>query len=42
MAISRMTLRNSGIVVAVPSNVAHADTSAISLELGVAFAKQAR
>ena len=31
-----------GIVVAVPSNIAHANTSALGLKIGDAFAKQAR
>jgi hypothetical protein len=42
MVMSLMTLRDSGIVVAVLSNIAHADTSALGLKIGDAFAKQAR
>ena len=42
MVTSLMTLRESGIVVAVLSNVAHANTSALGLKIGDAFAKQAR
>ncbi|RPI47888.1 MAG: class A beta-lactamase-related serine hydrolase [Acidobacteria bacterium] len=40
--MSLMTLRDSGIVVAVLSNIAHANTSALGLKIGDAFAKQAR
>jgi len=39
--MSLMTLRDSGIV-AVLSNIVHANTSALGLEIGDAFAKQAR
>src|SRR5688572_23384580 len=42
MVMSLMTLRDSGIVVAVLSNIAHANTSALGLKIGEAFAKQAR
>jgi hypothetical protein len=42
MVTSLMTLRESGIVVAVLSNIAHANTSALGLKIGDAFAKQAR
>jgi hypothetical protein len=42
MVTSLMTLRDSGIVVAVLSNIAHANTSALGLKIGDAFAKQAR
>ena len=42
MVMSLMTLRASGIVVAVLSNIAHANTSALGLKIGDAFAKQAR
>jgi hypothetical protein len=42
MVMSLMTLHNSGIVVAVLSNVAHANTSALGLTIGDAFAMQAR
>jgi len=37
-----MTARDSGIVVAVLSNIAHADTSALGLKIGDAFANQPR
>jgi hypothetical protein len=39
MVMSLMTLRDSGIVVAVLSNIAHANTSALGLKIGDAFAK---
>ena len=39
---SLVTLRDSGIVVAVLSNIAHANTSALSVKIGDAFANQAR
>jgi hypothetical protein len=42
MVMSLMTLRDSGIVVAVLSNIAHANTSALGLKIGDAFATQAR
>jgi len=42
MVMSLMTLRDSGIVVVVLSNIAHANTSALGLKIGDAFAKQAR
>ncbi len=42
MVMSLMTLRDSGIVVAVLSNIAHANTSALGLKIGEAFAKQAQ
>jgi hypothetical protein len=42
MVMSLMTLRDGGIVVAVLSNIAHANTSALGLKIGDAFAKQAR
>jgi hypothetical protein len=42
MVMSLITMRDSGIVVAVLSNVAHANTSAIGLKIGDAFVKQAR
>ena len=42
MVMSLMTLRDSGIVVAVLSNIAHANTSALGLKIGEAFAEQAR
>src|SRR3990170_3299272 len=40
MVMSLMTLRDSGIVVAVLSNIAHANTSALGLKIGDAFGKQ--
>jgi hypothetical protein len=42
MVMSLMTLRDSGLVVAVLSNIAHANTSALGLQIGDAFAKRAR
>ena len=42
MVMSLMTLRDSGHVIAVLSNIAHANTSALGLKIGDAFAKQAR
>lgn len=42
MVTSVLTLRDSGIVVAVLSNIAHADTSALALKIAEAFANQAR
>jgi hypothetical protein len=42
MVMSLMTLGDSGIVVAVLSNIAHANTSALGVKIGDAFAKQAR
>jgi hypothetical protein len=42
MVMSLMTLRDSGIVVAVLSNIAHANTSGLGLKIGDAFAQQAR
>ena len=42
MVMSLMTRRDSGIVVAVLSNIAHANTSSLGLKIGDAFAKQAR
>jgi hypothetical protein len=39
MVMSLMTLRDSGIVVAVLSNIAHANTSALGQEIGDAFAR---
>jgi hypothetical protein len=40
--MSLITLRDSGIVVAVLSNIAHANTSALGLKIGDAFEKQPR
>ncbi len=42
MVMSLMTLGDSGIVVAVLSNIAHANTSALGLKIGDVFAKPAR
>jgi hypothetical protein len=42
MVMSLIALRDSRIVVAVLSNVAHANTSALGLKIGDAFATQAR
>ena len=42
MVTSLMTRPDGGIVVAVLSNIAHANTSALGLKIGDAFAKQAR
>jgi hypothetical protein len=42
MVMSMTTGRNTGIVVAVLSNIAHADTSALALTVGDVFAKPAR
>ena len=42
MVMSLMTERDSGIVIAVTSNMAHANTSALALRIGDAFAKRTR
>ena len=42
MVMSLTTLRDGAIVVAVLSNIAHANTSALALKIGDAFANQAR
>ena len=42
MVMSLMTRRDSGIVIAVLSNIAHANTSALVQKIGDAFAKPAR
>ena len=42
MVMSLMTTRDSGIVVSVLSNIAHANTSALGVKIGDAFAKQPR
>jgi len=42
MVMSLMTRRESGIVVAVTSNIAHANTSSIAQRVGDAFAEQRR
>jgi hypothetical protein len=38
MVMSLMSNRDRGIVVAVTSNIAHADTAALALRIGNAFA----
>jgi hypothetical protein len=42
MVMSLTSRRDSGVVVAVLSNIAHANTSALGLKIGEAFASQAR
>ena len=42
MAMSLTTERASGIVVAVTSNMAHANTSSLALQVGAAFAEPSR
>jgi hypothetical protein len=42
MVMSLVTGRDSGIVIAVTSNIAHANTSSLALRVGEAFAKQTR
>ena len=42
MVMSLMIGRDSGIVVAVTSNMAHANTSSLALRVGDAFTKQTR
>jgi len=42
MVMSLMTRRDSGIVIAVTSNMAHANTSSLALRVGNAFAEQTR
>jgi hypothetical protein len=42
MVMSLMTGRDSGIVIAVTSNMAHANTSSLALRVGDAFAEQTR
>jgi hypothetical protein len=42
MVTSLLTLRDSGVVVVVMSNIAHTDTSALAQRVGGAFAEQAR
>ena len=42
MVTSLMTLHDSGVVVAVLSNIAHANTSALAVKIGSAFAKPAQ
>jgi hypothetical protein len=42
MVMSLVKVRDSGIVVAITSNIAFANTSALALRVGEAFAKPAR
>ena len=42
MVMSLTTARDGGIVIAVTSNIAHANTSALALRVGEAFAEQTR
>jgi len=42
MVMSLMTGRDSGIVIAVTSNIAHANTSSLAMRVGDAFAEQTR
>jgi len=42
MVMSLMTRGDSGIVIAVTSNMAHANTSTLALRVGDAFAQQTR
>jgi hypothetical protein len=42
MVMSLMMGRDSGIVIAVTSNLAHANTSSLALRVGDAFAEQTR
>ena len=42
MVMSLMTARDRGIVIAVTSNMAHANTSALALRVGDAFAGHTR
>ena len=42
MVMSLITIRDSGIAVAVLSNIAHAKTSTLVVKIGDAFAPQAR
>jgi hypothetical protein len=42
MVTSLLTLRDSGVVVVVMSNIAHANTSALAMKVGDAFAELAR
>jgi hypothetical protein len=42
MVMSLMTRRDSGLGIAVTSNVAHANTSSLALRVGDAFAEQTR
>ena len=42
MVMSLITMRDGGFVIAVLSNIAHANTSALAMKIGDAFAKKAR
>jgi hypothetical protein len=42
MVMSLMRKRDSGVVIAVTSNMAHANTSSLALRVGDAFADQTR
>ena len=42
MVTSLMTRRDSGLGIAVTSNMAHANTSSLALRVGDAFAEQTR
>ena len=42
LVMSLMTRRDSGIVVAVTSNIAHANTTSLAQRVGDAFAEQTR
>jgi hypothetical protein len=42
MVMSLVTARDSGIVIAVTSNMAHANTSSLARHVGDAFAQQTR
>jgi hypothetical protein len=42
MVMSLVTRRDSGIVVAVTSNITHANTSSLALAIGDAFTEQKR
>jgi hypothetical protein len=42
MVMSLMVGRDSGVVIAVTSNMAHANTSALAQRVGDAFAEQRR
>ncbi len=42
MVVSLITRRDSGLGVAVTSNIAHADTSSLALRVGDAFAETER
>ena len=42
MVMSLLTRRDSGLIIAVTSNIAHANTSSLAQRLGDAFAEQTR